>query len=458
MSEYTELKALNVSLSEQVKDLSATIKIQAAIIKSLEEKINLLINGRKSNTSSTPPSQDIGRSNTKNSRKSNGLKSGGQAGHKGFTLELNSIPDETIEYTATFCSNCGTNIEAVTGTISECKQEVIIPPVQAKHINHVSFVKTCPCCQGLCKAAMPGHLKAPVQYGANVIAAVCYMSVYQYLPYRRIAVLMRDIYGIALSEGTIDNMLAGCMQKALPAYELIRQKLQQCEVVGSDETGSHIAAKKGWFHVWQNKLLTFIVASMNRGYQTVQQYFPDGFPQTIYISDCWAAQLKNPALHHQLCMVHLLRELSNFEDALACTWSKAMKVLFQEAIHFKHGLTEAACKTLHPDVNLLENRLTVLLQESYEGRHPKVQAFHKRLIKNRQSIFTFLYHFNVPADNNGSERAVRNVKVKTKVSGQFKTEAGAQRFAVLRSVVDTTTKNGQSVFDALRALAELVPT
>ena len=63
----------------------------------------------------------------------------------------------------------------------------------------------------------------------------------------------------------------------------------------------------------------------------------------------------------------------------------------------------------------------------------------------------------MPADNNGSERAVRNVKVKTKVSGQFRTEDGAQRFAVLRSVVDTTIKNGQSVIAALTALANLAP-
>ncbi len=444
-------------LCEQVKSLGAIILVQAEKIKSLEEKTNFLINGRKSTTSSTPPSHDIGRPNTKNSRISKGIKSGGQVGHKGQTLEIKATADETIEYAPAFCSNCGANIEDVTGAISEYKQEVVIPPVQAKYIDHVTFVKTCPCCKLLCKAGMPAHLKAPIQYGPNVVAAVCYMSVYQYLPYKRIAELMKDMYGVALSEGTIDNMLAGCMQKALPAYEQIQQKVQQSEVVGSDETGSRIAAKKGWFHVWQNTALTFIVASMNRGYQTIQQYFSDGFPQTIYISDCWAAQLKTPALHHQLCMVHLIRELTNFEDALACKWSKAMKVLFQEAIHFKNGLIIADYNTPHHDVKIFESRLAVLLGESYEGKHQKVQAFHKRLLKNKEAIFTFLYHFNVPADNNGSERAVRNIKVKTKVSGQFRTEDGAQRFAVLRSVVDTTIKNGKSVFEALTALANLAP-
>jgi hypothetical protein len=53
--------------------------------------------------------------------------------------------------------------------------------------------------------------------------------------------------------------------------------------------------------------------------------------------------------------------------------------------------------------------------------------------------------------------AIRNVKVKTKVSGLFRnTEGkGAERFARIRSVIDTTVKNGQDVFAALECLAEI---
>ncbi|MDR1897733.1 MAG: transposase, partial [Prevotellaceae bacterium] len=61
----------------------------------------------------------------------------------------------------------------------------------------------------------------------------------------------------------------------------------------------------------------------------------------------------------------------------------------------------------------------------------------------------------IPADNNASERAIRNVKVKTKVSGQFRNieGKGADRFARLRSVIDTTIKNGREVYTALQTLA-----
>ncbi len=87
------------------------------------------------------------------------------------------------------------------------------------------------------------------------------------------------------------------------------------------------------------------------------------------------------------------------------------------------------------------------------GKHNKLQAFIKRLIKNLGSIFTFLYHPEVPPDNNGSERAIRNAKVKMKISNQFKSFGFASHYAIIRSVIDTTIRNSKNVFYALSYLA-----
>src|SRR5690554_1554542 len=53
-------------------------------------------------------------------------------------------------------------------------------------------------------------------------------------------------------------------------------------------------------------------------------------------------------------------------------------------------------------------------------------------------------------DNNSSERAIRNVKVKQKISGQFRSTQGATRFAVMRSVIDTVIKRGGDPLITLR--------
>ena len=68
-------------------------------------------------------------------------------------------------------------------------------------------------------------------------------------------------------------------------------------------------------------------------------------------------------------------------------------------------------------------------------------------------ILYFLTKANVPSDNNGSERAIRNIKVKQKISGQFKSLDNANLFAILRSVLDTTIKSGNNVLNALHLIA-----
>ncbi len=73
--------------------------------------------------------------------------------------------------------------------------------------------------------------------------------------------------------------------------------------------------------------------------------------------------------------------------------------------------------------------------------------------KYKQYLFTFLYHYDVPPDNNVSERAVRTFKVKQKVSGLFRSQLGEQAFAVIRSIIDTAIKNSRNVYKKLNTLA-----
>ena len=54
---------------------------------------------------------------------------------------------------------------------------------------------------------------------------------------------------------------------------------------------------------------------------------------------------------------------------------------------------------------------------------------------------------------NGSEIAIRNVRVKQKISGQFKILSTAENFAILRSIIDTAIKNNQNVLEALSVIA-----
>ena len=131
--------------------------------------------------------------------------------------------------------------------------------------------------------------------------------------------------------------------------------------------------------------------------------------------------------------------------------------MLYEAIELKRNLTPIQYLNPIPQRDKIIERLSVLLLTAVPKNRKDLCAFHKRIHKHKEYLFTFLFHNEVPPDNNASERAIRNVKVKQKVSGQFKTENGAKRYAVIRSVTDTCIKNKQNVLAAFKTIAVLKP-
>lgn len=84
--------------------------------------------------------------------------------------------------------------------------------------------------------------------------------------------------------------------------------------------------------------------------------------------------------------------------------------------------------------------------------HDDFETFKKGIYKVKDYQFAFLSDFSVPYDNNASERGIRKIKVKQKVSGCFRTDDGADIFAKIHSIAETAKKNGISKFEAILAI------
>jgi hypothetical protein len=63
----------------------------------------------------------------------------------------------------------------------------------------------------------------------------------------------------------------------------------------------------------------------------------------------------------------------------------------------------------------------------------------------------------VSPDNVVSKRAICNVRIKLKISGQFKVVQVALNFALIRFVIYSRIKNGLNVLEALALIAKFDP-
>ena len=206
--------------------------------------------------------------------------------------------------------------------------------------------------------------------------------------------------------------------------------------------------KKYWVWTWQNNKLTYILSSDNRGFKTIEEAFENGLPNAALVHDRWACHFKMDAKAHQICIAHLLRDLNYINDLYGkkCDWVSDFKTLLQQAIQLKKEFTADDYYCPNVKRQILFDKLEQWLHYPIPEDYPKSKSLQKKLLAKQNCILYFLLQPNVPPDNNGSERAIRNVKVKQKISGQFKSTDSANVFAILRSVIDTTIKSGQNVF------------
>ncbi len=156
-----------VTISKKEYDeLKHSLQKALALIDVLQAEIQFLKNGRNSNTSSTPSSQDFSMSNRQNLRQKSGRKSGGQRGHKGSTLKMVEHPDEIQKHIPHYCKYCGESFGAeVEMQLENRRQEVVIPLINTKYVEYQSYSCTCAKCGKQTTAELPSYLRASIQYG-----------------------------------------------------------------------------------------------------------------------------------------------------------------------------------------------------------------------------------------------------------------------------------------------------
>lgn len=420
----------------------------------LRERLSFYESPKNSRNSSIPPSKDENRPRPNQSlRKSSGKKPGGQLGRKGKTLEMAKNPDHVIDLVPEFCNGCGSPLEDVVPSNLKARQIVDIPVPRPVFTEYRSYVKVCVCgCET--RASFPTGVCSPISYGSRTESLIGYLHTRHYLPFARMREVFNDVFNLNISEGGIHYILERFSRKTDPIYQQIKDRIGSSKVVGVDETGARVGGSKHWFWTWQSEELTYIAHSQDRAIATVEREFPNGLPHSVIVRDGWRAQAATTANHHQLCTAHLMRRLNYLNEKYnTASWGKEFSRLLSDAL--KLGKEKRGTKIYNLTRTKIIQKMEYLLNNPPDKKQKELYAFYKSMGRERQNLFTFLFLRNVPPDNNGSERAVRNIKVKQKISGQFKIEKTAQNFAQIRSVIDTTIKNGLNVLDALNLIAKL---
>jgi transposase len=275
--------------------------------------------------------------------------------------------------------------------------------------------------------------------------------------------------GVNVSEGTLFNTRSQCFEQLAPITSSIKSGIVASDVVHFDETGMRVSGKLWWLHVACTNGLTYYFVHPKRGREAIDEMEILPHFQGKAIHDGWKSY-QDYECDHFLCNAHHLRELMFIWEQYQQPWAIQMLILLGSI----KSVVDAARTThsqLATDVlDALETRYQILLAQGYTANPPPppptknrrksggrrkqspARNLLDRLHQHRTSVLGFMYDFDVPFDNNQAERDVRMVKLKQKISGTFRSVAGAQMFCRIRGYISTLRKQGLNVFAAFISL------
>jgi transposase len=460
-------------LPPEIRDLVDALRREIAVLReenaALRDEIADLRRqlNKNSSNSSKPPSSDGLKKPPRiagSTRGKSGKMSGGQAGHKGGTLKQVACPDFTERHEAQACSHCRAGLTAAMVTGVEKRQVFDLPEPRLEVTEHQASIYRCRHCRRQTRAAFPEGVTAPVQYGLRVRATAIYLNVQQLIPEDRVAQAMSDLFGAGLlcpaSLAAWGERMAG---RLAPVAAHIAALVAVAPVRHLDETGFRIAGKGQWLHTASTGALTAYRMSAKRG------ALPKGLKGGVIVHDHFKPYYALPRVAHALCNAHHLRELKALIEFEKEQWAGQMRDLLLEAnqaVRSAVALKENALPT--PVLRGLFKRYRAIVKRGFafhreqkplarqpgaRGRAPHRPGYNllMRLHKFKGDVLRFLYDFGVPFTNNQAEQDLRMMKVKMKISGGFRTIAGARTFACLRSVISTARKQGWNILQTLLA-------
>lgn len=398
-----------------------------------------------------------------NTRKQTGRKRGGQTGHKKSFLEgfeENEI-NEIVDHVEENCPDCGSTSFEAGGP--ECIKDETDYEIKLVKRRHRFIIRRCQCCGKTFRTRIPLHLKEKNQYGANVKAHILSLTNQGFVSINRTKAILDGMFNgqISPSEGYIAKLQMQASRNLEEFMQDLHRRVLRCPILYWDDTVVFVDTKQTCMRFYGDERLALYTAHERKNMEGIMKdgILPKLGPDTWVMHDHNTINYNHNFHFRNIeCNQHLLRDLEGFRLDSGHVWPDKMQKLIQQTIHDRNERIEKGI--MHFETEYQENFDATYWQileagdKEYMNCHNKYiedeeRKLLNRLYKYKENYFAWVRNFSLPTTNNLSERSLRGIKTKGKVSGQFLSEMNARYFARIRSYTETCYRSGISPYQAL---------
>ena len=451
-----ELKREKASHEEDVGILKAQIEeLLKKYAEALEEMARLksMLNNNSGNTSLPPSTDRTGKeksANRYNGRAKSGKAAGGQAGHKGKTLTKAEVEKKLAS--GQYKHEVIEIGERKDGPyLTKYELDLEITPV----IREIRIY-----------ADRDGTLRTPegyysdVTYGEGVKALALHLYGSGVMSNDRIAGFLNEASGVdfGLSEGSVYGFCARFARKAESAVARLAEEQAKESVLCTDATCTTTNGKRSYIRCVSSGAAVIFYAMESKSVAALEKISLLAGYQGILMHDHETA-LYHFGQGHAECNVHILRYLRKNAEDTGNGWSETMITLLTEMNETRKALIAAGKDAFEPeDIQKYEEKYGKTIEQGREQnrktayKHAKRReaALLNRLEKYADNHLLFLHRFDVPFDDNMSERDLRKAKNRQKMAGGFRKPGGLDMYCKIMTVIETAKRKQAGILDSIK--------
>lgn len=288
-------------------------------------------------------------------------------------------------------------------------------------------------------------------YGESIALWIIYQHIQYNLSLEKIIRMLQDTFHVRVSFTQIHAFKSMFVQKYSETYEEIKNKLIKGQLIHADETKASVRdLSTGYVWVFTDMDSVIYIFKRNREADFLLDLLKDF--TGVLITDFYTGYDAIPC-PQQKCLLHLIRDIN--EDLLknqlnqefmnfAVSFGQLLRNIL-ETVN-KYGLKN---RNLSKHRKEIQNYFSTLSMTEFETE--LTNSYQKRLLKNKEKLFTFIEYDGIPWNNNNAENAIKVFSYYRKLTKNGLVEKGMCDYLVLLSILQTCKFRGINFFEFLKS-------